>query len=373
MYALKNRENGRFFLFSFFYNHLIICPCCVIIVYNAGKGAKIAMQTLIKNTQAYRLLKAEAQKGRLSHAYLLLLDDKRNLKSALKTFAKILFACDDTPRGARIAERIEKETFTDCLFFPNADKKFTVEDAERLTEECMLRPIEGDLKVFIISDFADANVPSQNKLLKLLEEPPEGVIFLLGATTAFPVLSTVLSRVSKLEIPPFTEREVQDALKRIYTDSPYTDRDFSLCAVAGGGSVGEAQNTLEDGDYRALVDEAFALLLSEKSALPTLIKKTGETKRKKELLYLLRVIFRDALLQKSDAFNDSHTLLVVEKERLQKVAHRFTASTLLFAQNELSKAELQTFFNATFPQCLELLIAKILEKDAENRAFSALG
>lgn len=332
------------------------------------------MQTLIKNTQAYRLLKAEAEKARLSHAYLLLLDDKRNLKSALKTFAKILFGCNDTPRGVRIGERIEKETFCDCLFFPNEDKKFTVEDAERLTEECMLRPIEGDLKVFIISDFADANVPSQNKLLKLLEEPPEGVIFLLGATTSFPVLSTVLSRVSKLEIPPFTEREVHEALARIYADTSYTDRDFSLCAVASGGSVGEAQNTLEGGDYRALVDEAFALLLSDKSALPLLIKKTGETKHKKELLYLLRVIFRDALLQKSlSSANDKHTLLVVEKERLGQVAKRFTASTLLFAQNELSKAELQTFFNATFPQCLELLIAKIMEKDAENRAFGMLG
>lgn len=332
------------------------------------------MQTLIKNTQAYRLLKAEAEKNRLSHAYLLLLDDKRNLKSALKTFAKILFGCDDTPRGVRIGERIEKETFCDCLFFPNEDKKFTVEDAERLTEECMLRPIEGDLKVFIISDFADANVPSQNKLLKLLEEPPEGVIFLLGATTSFPVLSTVLSRVSKLEVPPFTEREVHEALARIYADTSYTDRDFSLCAVASGGSVGEAQNTLEGGDYRALVDEAFALLLSDKSALPTLIKKTGETKHKKELLYLLRVIFRDALLQKSlSRANDKHTLLVVEKERLGQVAKRFTASTLLFAQNELSKAELQTFFNATFPQCLELLIAKITEKDAENRALGMLG
>ena len=132
------------------------------------------MQTLLKNTQAYRLLKAEAEKNRLSHAYLLLLDDKRNLRSALKTFAKVLFACDNpaTDRERRIAERIDKETFTDCLFFPAPDKKFMVEDAERLTEECMLRPVEGDLKVFVIADFAEANTSSQNKLLKLLEEPP---------------------------------------------------------------------------------------------------------------------------------------------------------------------------------------------------------
>ena len=327
------------------------------------------MQTLIKNTQAYRLLQAEAQKGRLSHAYLLLLDDKRNLKNALKTFAKVLFNCA-TPQNdyqKRISERIDKETFTDCLFFPNHDKKFVVEDAERLTEECMLRPVEGDIKVFVISDFADANVASQNKLLKLLEEPPEGVIFLLGATTAFPVLSTVLSRVSKLDVPPFNEREVAEALARIYAESKYTDNDFSLCAAASGGSLGEAQNTLEGGDYQSLVDEAFALLLCTKEALPTLIKKTGETKSKKELLYLLRVIFRDAMLVKEVGKNGKHVLLRVENERIRQVAEKFTTSTLLYAQTELSKAELHTFFNATFPQCLELLIAKIFENNAKDR------
>ncbi len=331
------------------------------------------MQTLVRNTQAYRLLKAQAVQNRLSHAYLLLLDDKRNLRAALKTFAKVLFACDDakTDRDKRIAERLDKETFSDCLCFPTPDKKFVVEDAERLTEECFMRPVEGDIKVFLIADFAEANAASQNKLLKLLEEPPEGVIFLLGATTVFPVLSTVLSRVSLLEIPPFDEGEVAQALARIYyANDKYTASDFTLCAAASGGSVGEAQNTLEGGDYRALVDEAFALLLSSKSGLPVLVKKTGETKKKKELLYLLRVIFRDALLQKTltdGQVPHPRLLLKVERERIKKVAERFTESTLLYAQQLLATAEMQTFFNATFAQCLELLMAKILENNAKTQ------
>ncbi len=330
------------------------------------------MQTLMKNTQAYRLLRSQAQKARLSHAYLLLLDDKRNLRAALKTFAKVLFGCDEpqNEREKRIAERVDKETFSDCLCFPAPDKKFMVEDAERLTEECMLRPVEGDRKVFLIADFADANAASQNKLLKLLEEPPEDVIFLLGATTAFPVLSTVLSRVSKLEISPFDEKDIGGALRRIYGDSAYTETDFALCAAASGGSLGEAQNTLEGGDYRTLVDEAFALLLCTKEGLPVLVKKTGETKKKRELLYLLRVICRDALLQKSLSGEGEypHLLLRVEKERVKRVASRFTPSALLYAQKALSTAETHTFFNATFAQCLELLVAKIFENNANPYA-----
>ncbi len=328
------------------------------------------MQTLVKNTQAYSLLRSQARQGRLSHAYLLLLDDRRNLRAALKTFAKVLFECDEEKTGAekRLAERIDRETFSDCLCFPSPDKKFMVEDAERLTEECTLRPVEGERKVFLIADFAEANAASQNKLLKLLEEPPEDVIFLLGATTAFPVLSTVLSRVAKLEISPFNEGEIAAALGRIYDGKGYTESDFALCAAASGGRLGEAQNTLEGGDYRALVDEAFALLLCTKEGLPKLVKKTGETKKKQELLYLFRVIFRDALLVKTLANGQSSLLLRVEKERVKRVAARFSANTLLYAQKALSTAEMHTFFNAAFAQCLELFIAKIFENDAHPHA-----
>jgi len=48
------------------------------------------MQTLLKNTQAYRLLKAEAEKNRLSHAYLLLYISKLLAKSFLHTDTKSL-------------------------------------------------------------------------------------------------------------------------------------------------------------------------------------------------------------------------------------------------------------------------------------------
>ena len=97
----------------------------------------------------------------------------------------------------------------------------------------------------------------------------------------------------------------------------------------------------------------------------------GETKRKKELLYLLRVILRDALLQNALSTTNSvhpHTLLRVEETRIRAVAERFSPATLLFAQGEVSGAELHAFFNANFPQCLELLIAKILQNNAENQA-----
>ena len=318
------------------------------------------MVELLKRTQAYRLLEKECAGNACSHAYLLLFNDSKNLRFSLKEFAKLLFI--GGVEQERREKLIDEDAFSDCLCFPAEGKKLTVEDAEKIREEALLSPIEGERKVFILSDFAEANVQTQNKLLKLLEEPPKGVVFLLGATSSFSVLPTVLSRTKKLEILPFSIEEVTACLARIY-ENKHTMDALKLCAAASGGIVGEAQNLLEGGYYKTLLDGAFSLVLAEEHRLPTLVKTLGETKHKKELLALLRLIFRDALLMKMNAQPYRRALLLQsEKLKVQEAAMKYSRSALLYAQEALSKAELEVQFNAVFPQCLEICLAKIRSK-----------
>ena len=323
------------------------------------------MIELLQNTQAHRLLKRECEGNAYSHAYLLLVDDARNLRTALKEFAKLLFnASEDgyeplTEDKKRIAKLIDEESYTDCLFYPAEGKKLAVEDAEKIREESLLSPIEGERKVFVLGDFAEANTQTQNKLLKLLEEPPKGVVFLLGATTVFPVLQTVLSRTKRLEILPFPIPAIEKTLDRIYGNK-YDSATKEICAAASGGVLGEAQKMLEGGHYKDLVENAFNLCLFDESKLPVAVRAVGETKYKKELLSLLRLIFRDALLVKTE--NKACTksiLLKSETEKIKKTAEKYTISALLYAQEALSDAELQVQFNAVFPQCIEVCIANI--------------
>ena len=206
--------------------------------------------------------------------------------------------------------------------------------------------------------------------LKLLEEPPKGVVFLLGATTVFPVLPTVLSRVKKLEIQPFDVEEIANCLLRIYQDR-FDEQTISLCAAASSGSLGEAQNIAEGGHYKTLVENAFALALTSDSRLPMLIKQIGESKQQKELLTLLRLIFRDALLLKTSKQTNGKSfqnrlLLKSELENIKKTADFYTIPALLYAQEALSEAEKQVKFNAVFSQCIELCIANIRAKNKQN-------
>jgi len=320
------------------------------------------MQTLLEKTRAYTLLCADKNNERLGHAYLLLLDDARNLRTALKTFAKPFFDCENgaDENSARLARLIDSESYVDCHFFPESGQKFVVEDAEKIAEECTLQPTEGEKKLFVVCGFDEATLPAQNKLLKLLEEPPKGVYFLLGARTAYPVLSTVLSRVQKLEIPPFDGLEIAKCLARMHGDE-FTKSDYELCAMASGGTLGSAQEMLFGGAYKMLVDEAFALCLGEKNALPVTVKRLGDTKRKRELLSLISLIFRDALVYKTGVAGVNGILLRSEFSRLQAVAKRYSARALTKAQTLVVKAEKELFFNAVFPQCLETMFAKLYE------------
>lgn len=157
------------------------------------------MQTLIKGTTAYAIFSADRTGGRLSHAYMLHLPDPDSLRGALKIFAAEFFGATGT-----LLSRIENESYTDLVVYPAEGKKITAEGVAEIIEDSAMKPVEGDKKLYVISGFEEASALFQNKLLKILEEPPQGVYFLLGAASLSPVLDTVQSRVKTLEIPPFT-------------------------------------------------------------------------------------------------------------------------------------------------------------------------
>ena len=170
----------------------------------------------------------------------------------------------------------------------------------------------------------------------------------------------MLSRSKQLEILPFPIEEITLALTRIYGNK-YDKQTLALCAAASGGVLGEAQSMLEGGNYKLLTESAFSLCLCDSARLPLLIKNIGETKYKKQLLSLLRLIFRDALLLKTGMQNS--LLLSFEKERLNEVENLYSLPALLYAQEAIGKAEKEVQFNAVCPQCLELCISNIKRKN----------
>ena len=313
------------------------------------------MQVLLENTRAYKLLEKERLHGGLSHAYLLLTPDEDVLRENLRFFARVFFE-----GNARAQALIEKESFCDCLFFPKRDKKLSVDDATAILEEGGIRPLEGDKKLFVIDGFHTASASVQNKLLKILEEPPKGIYFLLGATTEFSILPTVLSRVKKLELSPFSTMEMEGYLTRNYPT--LKKEDVTFFAAASCGKISSARAFIGEGVYQETVEDAFSLLFASPSSLAPLCKKIAEKGRKESLLSILEFLCRDGAFMGAGKGLDAYLLSPFYKKQIEKLLEYYSVGTLLAFQGKLREAEKQVKFNANFPQCLELLMLRIIKE-----------
>lgn len=307
------------------------------------------MRTLLESTTAYNLVKNANRK--LHHAYLILFPDAAFLKEALPYFAAATL-------DERVEKRVLESAYPDCVVLPEEDKKFSAADAETVEEEAFLKPIEGYKKLFLISDFSEATPQAQNKLLKILEEPPAGVYFILGASLETTILPTVLSRVEKLEIQPFSSEQIEAYLRRKHPEKPF----LRETAEASGGLPKKAEELLTGGFLSELSQIAFQLLSEKKEKIPALSKKYGETKRKRELLSLLETFLRDALVIKSEREKGAtrgRLLLPSEQEKTEKLSKEYSFSALFQGLSALSKAEKDLRFNAAFSQTLELTLLSL--------------
>ena len=313
------------------------------------------MQTLLTRTHPYHIFSRERQHGGLSHAYLLLCADASVLKESLRLFATEFF--EDNNRAKSL---IEKGSFCDCLFFPKDGKKLSVEDANLIIEEAGIRPLEGEKKLFIIESFQTALPSFQNKLLKILEEPPQGVHFLLGATTEFSILPTILSRVKKLEFAPFSSVEVSGFLQRNYPQ--LTKEEIGFFAEASCGKISSAISLLEDGAYKENFSHIFSLSLAPLSSLPALCKKIADKGKNDFLLSLAETIFRDGAFLAANNGLDSYLLTPFYKKELEKLVHVYPIGVLLDFQKKLREAQKQLKFNASFAWCLQVLFTWLAER-----------
>ena len=197
------------------------------------------LKKLIENTIAYRIFCGDKKNHSFSHAYLIVCEDELALPEYLNIFAKSLLCetsttyCDEC-RGCRL---IEKNTHTDVTFYPKNEKaKILTADIDELISQTYLKPLEADKRIFVLCGAESMNASAQNKLLKTLEEPPENVYLIIGTSNESALLPTVKSRVKKLEIAPFSEDDIVNALK----DDFYDEKKLKNAATFADGKPGLA-------------------------------------------------------------------------------------------------------------------------------------
>ncbi|MCH8825633.1 MAG: DNA polymerase III subunit delta' [Chloroflexi bacterium] len=121
----------------------------------------------------------------------------------------------------------------------------SIDQIRDVQKEASLKPYEGRYRVFIIDGAEQLTEEAANALLKILEEPPEGVVFLLLTSDTGSILPTIISRCQRIELRPLAlELIARELVKRFGTDAGRADE----VARISGGMPGWAIAASEDSD-----------------------------------------------------------------------------------------------------------------------------
>jgi DNA polymerase-3 subunit delta' len=138
-----------------------------------------------------------------------------------------------------------------------------IDDIRGLQRLANLPPYEGKCKVFIIDEAEYLSTEAANSLLKILEEPPPGVVWLLLASEEERLLPTIISRCQRLELKPVPSGRVQEVLVNSYNvDADKAKLLTQLCH----GRLGWALSALADNDVLQQRSQRIAKLVALSTA-----------------------------------------------------------------------------------------------------------
>lgn len=240
-------------------------------------------------------LSAAMNKGGLSHCYIL----EGPKGSGKKTLARLLAAameCEhtgDRPCGVCPAcHKIFGGGHPDVITVDSDTATVPIRIIREMQTDAYIRPNEGRRKVYLIPRAQDMQLPAQNALLKLLEEPPAYCAFLLMTDHIEKLLPTVRSRAVSLTLYPLEQRELLTALRQA---APNAEEDtIASAAYQSEGYLGAALSRLNAPE--SPLDQQTAAFIQafstgdELTLLQMLIPL--EKMKRQELLVLLQQLYR---------------------------------------------------------------------------------
>ncbi len=100
----------------------------------------------------------------------------------------------------------------DIIGAENKQGNISVEEARGVLKKLSVKAYEGEYKILIIWKAEIMNASSANAILKILEEPPEKTLFILITDQADRLITTIISRTQRINIPTFKDNEIQHFL-----------------------------------------------------------------------------------------------------------------------------------------------------------------
>ncbi len=273
-----------------------------------------------------QLLSAK-KKGRLAHALLFAGPSGIGKKKSAWAFAQILLCKNSNLACGKCSSclKVENQKSENILFIEPESLNIKVESIRYILDFLSLQS-ESPARVIMIDSAHQMNRQASNSLLKILEEPPENVYFILISSNLSGLTSTILSRVQVLRFLPLKKEHVALVMKEKMASDP------SQAAQPSDWLIHVCQGRLDLlekwQENQATRDQAFMLLRNSllKQELVSLKELNDLVKNRSQALFVClcwEQIIRDA---RKDQLQSSHLVHADHKDLiafLKNLPHEF--------------------------------------------------
>ena len=231
----------------------------------AKPAAPHALDTVAEQPRVHDFLASALAEGRLSHAYLFVGAPGSGKIDAATALAKCIVCPSGGDGTCDECRRVAHHTHPDVHWYaPASATGYLADQVRELIADVSLAPMRASSKVYVIDRADLLRGTAANALLKTLEEPPEGVVFILCGRTVAAMLPTIVSRC---QVVPFRVTSPDAALKAVLRESGASEREarISLAVAGTPARACEFLNSTSRRQVRRLMVETIGMLARDDS------------------------------------------------------------------------------------------------------------
>ncbi|MBD3270346.1 AAA family ATPase [Candidatus Peregrinibacteria bacterium] len=214
-------------------------------------------RNIIGHQKQLEQLENDLNSDNLAHAYLFAGPEDLGKYKIARLFAEELQTNGlDDESSLRIKNLMKTGAHLDSVFIRRETENQTIkiEEIRKILDNLQMTG-DSSFRVLVMEDIERLTPEAANAMLKMLEEPPEKVCFILTTSKPSAVLETILSRVRRIDFGVMLDEDLNDALSRRYRLMDHNK--INEIVEMSGGKIAKAIKLAENSEMLEAYEDVY--------------------------------------------------------------------------------------------------------------------